>query len=95
MPVVAVVAPPVVAVVVLGLLWPRMHGRGALSALLAGWAGGLVQMTINPGSVAQILESVILTFVLSALVFVLVSLMVAPLGALRKVQGTILQVRKP
>ncbi len=94
-PAAVAIAPPVVAVMLLGLFWPRMHGRGALSALVAGWAAGLVQtgMTLEPG--AGMIQNAVVTFAVSAFVFVSVSLTVAPLGTLRKVPGTILQVRKP
>jgi len=95
MPVAAAIAPPVVAVMLLGLFWPRMHGRGALSALVVGWTAGLLQANVAPAPGTQTVQTIIVTFLVSAVVFVVVSLAVAPLGDLRKVPGTILQVRKP
>ncbi len=94
-PAAVTIVPPVVAVVMLGMLLPRMHGRGAIWALVVGWAVGVVQAGVNVGTGDQILENAWVTFAVSALVFVSVSLAVAPLGTLRKVPGTILQVRKP
>lgn len=95
MPIVVVVAPPIVAVVIFGLAWPRMHGRGALAGLVTGWIGGLVQAGLNSNAESGVMESAVLAFALSAVVFVFVSLTVSPLGTLGKVPGTILQVRKP
>ena len=90
-PAAAAIVPPVVALVLLGLFVPRMHGRGAFWALVAGWVVGVADAATG----ALGLESALVTFTVSAVVFVSVSLAAAPLGTLRKVPGTILQVRKP
>jgi solute:Na+ symporter, SSS family len=90
-PAAVAIVPPVVAVVLLGLFVPRMHGRGAFWALVAGWVVGVADAATG----ALAMEGALVTFTVSAVVFVSVSLAVAPLGTLRKVPGTILQVRKP
>jgi solute:Na+ symporter, SSS family len=90
-PAAVAIVPPVVAVVLLGLFVPRMHGRGAFWALVAGWVVGVADAATG----ALAIEGALMTFTVSAVVFVSVSLAVAPLGTLRKVPGTILQVRKP
>jgi SSS family solute:Na+ symporter len=94
-PALVTITPPIVAIMLLGLIWPRMHGRGALWALIAGWVAGLVQANIASEAGAQTVQSAVVTFVISAIVFVVVSLTVAPLGTLEKVPRTILQMRKP
>jgi solute:Na+ symporter, SSS family len=94
-PAVAAIVPPIAAVLLLGLFWPRMHGRGAWWALISGWAIGLTQAGLMSEPGVQTVESAIATFVVSSVVLVLLSLTVAPLGTLGKMPGTVLQVRKP
>jgi SSS family solute:Na+ symporter len=95
----AIALPPVVAILLLGLVWSRMHGRGAFWALVIGWGAGVGFSGMSAESMGAMMQGVLLTFALSALVCVGVSLATAPRGELGSVMGTIvhegLQVRKP
>jgi solute:Na+ symporter, SSS family len=81
---VAVAAPPLAAVVAVGGIWQRANGRGALFALLIGWSAGVLQSVLIADSVPNLLFSSVVTFVLSASVLAIVSLMASPV---RAVQG--------
>jgi Na+/proline symporter len=71
----AVFAPPVVAVVLVGSLWQRLNGRGALWGLVLGWLTGGTHALIS-SEVSGLLVGLIVTFVVSVTAFVLVSLAV-------------------
>jgi Na+/proline symporter len=90
--------PPVAAIVLIGALWNRMHGRGALWALLTGWGVGVVQSVLIAESVASVVIGMIATFVVSALVLVAVSTVVSGEGVLQNIPETLvtkgLQSRK-
>jgi SSS family solute:Na+ symporter len=94
----AITVPPIAAVTMIGLLWPRMHGRGALWALIIGWAAGLFQIGISPGDIGGMMQGIVLTFACSSLVFVAVSLTFASAGLPESTPETMLrrglQVRK-
>jgi SSS family solute:Na+ symporter len=91
--------PPVVAILILGLTWARMHGRGALWALILGWATGVGYTVVSVGGVGAEMYGVLLTFVVSTIVCVVVSLIAAPPRSLEQEGEAILtpglQVRKP
>src|SRR6266581_712917 len=43
----AYISPPIAACFILGILWPRMNGQGAISSLLAGFAMGSVRFVLE------------------------------------------------
>lgn len=86
-----VVVPPMAAVTAIGLLWPRMHGRGAFWGLVVGWVAGGVAMGLSMSEANGILQGIAVTFACSALVFVSVSLMSAPGGALGHAREAMLE----
>jgi solute:Na+ symporter, SSS family len=86
-----VVVPPIAAVTAIGLLWPRMHGRGAFWGLVAGWAVGAVAMGLSISGAGGILQGIAGTFACSALVFVGISLMSAPAGSRRPARNGMLE----
>ncbi|MEW6509842.1 MAG: hypothetical protein AB1428_02665 [Bacteroidota bacterium] len=79
-----VLAPPVVAITVIGMPWRRMHARGARWGLALGWVGGALFAALRMGDGAlpeAYLEGVLVSFLVAALVLVAVSLAAAPLTA--------------
>ena len=53
------ISPPIAAVFLLGLFWPRVNARGAMSALIAGFVLGMVRLVaeINAGGLPGWLEA--------------------------------------
>ena len=83
------ISPPVAAVFLIGVLWPRANARGALAALGTGLVLGLARLVLelNAASLSGVaatlatinfLHFAVLLFVISAAVLVLVSLWTAP-----------------
>ena len=91
--------PPLVAVMSIGLLWPRMHRRGAIWALCVGWITALIQFGLQSKGIGEMMQGSVVTFVVTALVFVMVSLASPRLRSLGRASGTFLEkgleVRKP
>ena len=90
----AYISPPIAAVFLIGVLWPRANARGALAALLTGLVLGSARLVLElnreslsgwAGGLASInfLHFAILLFVLCAAVLVLVSLLTRPPDAAR------------
>jgi Na+/proline symporter len=96
---VAIGLPPLVSVTLLGLLWPKMHGRGALWGLLLAWVAGLVHAGIGAEGIGPLMNEVLMTFAAATAVCVGVSL----LSDRRELQESVsmplthgrLEVRKP
>lgn len=87
--VLAYVVPPVTALYLVGLFWPRANGKGAAACLISGLACGVALFVANPilGLVhLHFLFVAPLLFVQSAAVLVAVSLATAPDGP-EKSQG--------
>lgn len=80
---------PVVAILLLGLLWPRVHGGGAVWALVLGWSAGIAVGLVSAGGVGSVLEGVVATFALSVLVCTGVSLFTSPRQSPGRVAGTV------
>ncbi|MFP4498564.1 MAG: sodium:solute symporter [Vulcanimicrobiota bacterium] len=88
----AYVSPPIAAVFLLGILWKRINGKGAISALITGFVFGAVrfvsELLMKSGKLTwaplvqyasiNFLHFAILLFVISVAVLVLVSLATAP-----------------
>lgn len=74
----AVIAPPLAAIVLIGRFWERMQGRGALWGLSIGWAGGGIWSLILANSVADVCFGTIGTFLATAMVLAVVSLASVP-----------------
>jgi SSS family solute:Na+ symporter len=94
-----IVLPPIVVILLLGLSWPRMHGRGALWALLLGWSTGIGFVAMSAEGLEGMTRGVLLTFAISAVVCIGVSLVTAPRAGVGASEGAIvhedLQVPKP
>jgi SSS family solute:Na+ symporter len=87
----AYISPPIAACFVLGILWPRLNGTGAITSLLAGFVMGAVRFILELADRASggrfespvvrwivdmnFLHYAILMFVVCSLVLVVVSLM--------------------
>lgn len=81
--VLAYVVPPVTALYLVGLFWPRANGKGAVACLLSGLACGTALFAANPvlGLIhMHFLYVAPLLFLQSSAVLVAVSLMTAPDG---------------
>ncbi len=77
----AYAAPPIVALYVVGVFWPRANGAGATAAIVAGFAVGLtafVAVAMMKLVTVHFLYVAPLLFLLSAAVLVGVSLLTAP-----------------
>ncbi len=87
----AYIAPPIAAVFLLGILSPRLNGRGALAALWTGFVLGFARLlleldksNLTPGSMfhwyadINFLHFAALLFVLCSLVLIVVSIMTPP-----------------
>jgi SSS family solute:Na+ symporter len=86
----AYIAPPIAAVFLIGILWRRANGAGALAALLVGFVLGAFRFVLEQGNVASLsgplrsfaeinfLHVAILLFVVSVATLVGVSLATAP-----------------
>jgi SSS family solute:Na+ symporter len=85
------IVPPIAAVTSIGVLWPRMHGRGAFWGLVVGWVAGGVIMGLSMSGTGGILGGIAVTFACSALTFVGISLMLAPGGSLGPAPGAMLE----
>src|SRR5688572_9318976 len=90
----AYISPPIAAVFLIGVLWPRANARGALSALFTGLVLGVGRLMLEVNEVStsgwlgalvsmNFLHFAILLFVLCAAVLVLVSLATQPPDAAR------------
>lgn len=96
----AYISPPITACFVLGILWPRLNGTGAITSLLTGFAMGSVRLTaelmVASGTrfsgfmewlvKMNFLHYAILMFVVCSLVLIVVSLM-SPAPDRRKLAG--------
>jgi solute:Na+ symporter, SSS family len=96
----AYISPPIAAVFLLGILWPRVNASGALAALGIGFVLGIARLVLElnraalsgwPAALASInfLHFAILLFAVSVAVLVLVSLWTAPPPAERVAPLTI------
>jgi len=87
----AYIAPPIAAVFLLGVLFPRLNGKGALAALWTGFVLGFARLVLEldkshltPGSLTywyadiNFLHFAALLFVLCSLILVVVSIMTPP-----------------
>jgi SSS family solute:Na+ symporter len=90
----AYISPPIAAVFLLGVLWPRANARGALAALLAGLVLGVGRLVLEVNEVAlsgplgrlvsmNFLHFAVLLFVVCASVLAIVSLATAAPDAAR------------
>jgi SSS family solute:Na+ symporter len=73
--------PPIVALYLVGLFWPRANGQGAVACLLSGLACGVALFIVNPilGLIhLHFLYVAPVLFAQSAAVLVAVSLLTAP-----------------
>jgi SSS family solute:Na+ symporter len=84
----AYISPPIAAVFLVGILWKRANGRGAINALIAGFILGAIRFVAELGTRAgwitwrplvayatiNFLHFAILLFVISVFILVLVSL---------------------
>jgi SSS family solute:Na+ symporter len=100
----AYISPPIAAVFLIGVLWPRANARGALAALFAGLVLGLGRLVVEVGGVAlpvalewfatmNFLHFAIVLFVVCAAVLVLVSVWTRPPDAARVAPLTVQQGR--
>ncbi len=94
-------APPMAAVSLVSRFWRRMHGRGALWALAAGWVLGALHMgslLADGQGIVNMMAFAVLSFLMTTVVFVGVSLTAAPIR-LSDARAPLLQkgweVRKP
>src|SRR5262249_35016473 len=87
----AYISPPIAACFVLGILWPRLNGKGAITSLLCGFVFGATRFILELGDKAaggrfesravrwlfdmNFLHYAIFMFVICSLVLVTVSLM--------------------
>jgi len=96
----AYISPPIAAVFLLGVLWPRANTRGALAALFTGLVLGAARLVLELGEVSlpgwmgrlvamNFLHFAILLFLLCAVVLVAVSLATQPPDAARVAPLTI------
>lgn len=78
----AYTVPPIVAMFVLGVLWPRANASGGFAALLAGGLGGAAFFVLNEVTreerAIHFLYVAPILFLFSALVLITVSLLTAP-----------------
>ena len=78
----AYIAPPIAAVFLLGLLWKRANGRGALTALLVGFGIGAArfvgELLVNSGTVTSktVVDLVEINFLHFALILFIISVFV-------------------
>jgi SSS family solute:Na+ symporter len=90
----AYISPPIAAVFLLGVLWPRANARGALAALFTGLVLGLGRLVVEVGEVAMpgglewfasmnFLHFAIVLFVVCSATLVLVSVWTRPPDAAR------------
>jgi solute:Na+ symporter, SSS family len=102
----AYISPPIAAVFLIGVLWPRANAHGALAALLTGLVLGSTRLVLElnrsslqgwPQWLASMnfLHFAILLFALCAAVLVLVSLATRPPNAARVEPLTIKRYRAP
>jgi SSS family solute:Na+ symporter len=96
----AYISPPIAAVFLIGVLWPRANARGALAALLTGLVLGSARLVLELGEsqasgwvgrvvAMNFLHFAILLFLLCATVLVVVSLATRPPDAARVAPLTI------
>jgi solute:Na+ symporter, SSS family len=90
----AYISPPIAAVFLVGVLWPRANARGALAALLTGFVLGSMRLVLEVGEVSlsgwpaalvsiNFLHFAVLLFVVCVAVLVIVSLWSQPPDASR------------
>jgi SSS family solute:Na+ symporter len=90
----AYISPPIAAVFLIGVLWPRATAHGALAALFTGLVLGLSRLVVEVGEVAlpgslewfgsmNFLHFAIVLFVVCTAVLMLVSIWTAPPDAAR------------
>jgi len=96
----AYISPPIAAVFLIGVLWPRANARGALSALLTGLVLGVGRLVLEVNEVStsgwlgalvsmNFLHFAVLLFVVCTAVLVLVSLWTKPPDAARVLPLTV------
>ncbi|MFN2602482.1 MAG: sodium:solute symporter [Gemmatimonadaceae bacterium] len=103
----AYIAPPIAAVFLLGILSPRLNGRGALAALWTGFVLGFSRLVLElskakltPGSIwswyatINFLHFAALLFLLCSLILIVVSI-ATPAPALERVADLTLQTAAP
>ena len=103
----AYIAPPIAAVFLLGILFPRLNGRGALAALWTGFVLGFARLvlelskaSLTPGSMwswyagINFLHFAALLFVLCSVILVVVSILTPPPAA-ERVADLTLQTAAP
>ncbi len=103
----AYIAPPIAAVFLLGILWPRLNAPGAMASLLTGFVLGMARlvMELNKGRLGgwlfyyadiNFLHFAAILFVICSLVLIGVSLLTAPPAAAQVAGLTFATVeRKP
>jgi SSS family solute:Na+ symporter len=90
----AYISPPISACFILGILWPRLNGKGAITSLLTGFVMGAVRFILELGTSSHsfqldsdflkwlvgmnFLHYAVLMFVICSLVLIGVSLATAP-----------------
>ena len=90
----AYISPPIAAVFLVGVLWPRANSRGALAALGVGFVLGIGRLVLEMNKTAltgwaetmasiNFLHFAVLLFLVSVAVLVLVSLWITPPSAAR------------
>ena len=100
----AYISPPIAAVFLLGVLWPRANARGALAALFSGLVLGLGRLVVEVGEVAMpaglewfgsmnFLHFAIVLFVVCSATLVLVSCLDA--AARRSARSTVDRATRP
>jgi SSS family solute:Na+ symporter len=103
----AYIAPPIAAVFLLGILSPRLNGRGALAALWTGFVLGFARLvlelskaSLTPGSMwswyasINFLHFAALLFVLCSFILIVVSILTPPPAA-ERVADLTLQTAAP
>jgi uncharacterized sodium:solute symporter family permease YidK len=72
---------PLVAVAIVGFVWPGRHSTGAIWGLAAGWIFGCLQVSMQPEKMMSqtgVVWAGVATFIVSALVMVGAALIVSP-----------------
>jgi SSS family solute:Na+ symporter len=87
----AVAVPPLAAVGGIGVLWSRMHGRGAFWGLCVGWMAGIIQSIVLAPEVGTMIQEIVVTFLCAALAFIGVSLAAEPSEAHRPAPAPMLE----
>lgn len=72
---------PLVAIAIVGFVWPGRHSTGAIWGLVAGWIFGSLQVSMHPEKMTSqtgVVWAGVATFIVSALVMVGAALIVSP-----------------